>query len=107
MVWAAGLERLALLVTPQKKSQRPVTMIPLGDSADRHLQKLAFELRSKGIAVELDFSGNIKKRLARATKANAGWALILGDEEIKKGVIVLKNLDQQTQTKSHSIRRLF
>jgi histidyl-tRNA synthetase len=95
--WAAGLERLALLVTPQKKSQRPVTMIPLGDAADRHLQKLAFELRLKGLAVELDFSGNIKKRLARATKANARWALILGDEELKKGVIVLKNLDLQTQ----------
>ena len=95
--WAAGMERLALLVKPQIQTTRPIAMIPLGEKAQQKLEKMAFELRLSGVAVEMSYSGNLKKRLTRATKANAKVAVILGDTELEQGIVVIKNMDEHTQ----------
>lgn len=97
--WAMGLERLALLTSPPPKDEekRPLAMIPLGEKAETLLRKWAYRFRRQGLFVEMDFSGNIKKRLTRAAKAQARWALILGEEEINRGVVMLKDLDRQSQ----------
>jgi histidyl-tRNA synthetase len=59
---------------------------------------LAERLRRAGLAVELGFSGNVKKRMARANKANARFAVILGEEEAARGAVTLRDLDDGSQT---------
>ncbi|MDP2698411.1 histidine--tRNA ligase [Thalassospira sp.] len=95
--WAAGVERLALMVGEAPPAARPVALIPMGDDAERHCRKLAQDLREAGIAVELGYAGNMKKRLKRADKANARLAVILGDDELAKGVAQLRDLDNSDQ----------
>src|SRR3546814_4735410 len=82
--WAAGIERLSMLAAEPPPPPRPVAVVPLGGAGEREAQKLAWRLRRAGLAVELGYSGNLKRRLARASRANARAAVIVGDEEDRK-----------------------
>ena len=93
--WAAGVERLSMLVAEPPAAARPVSIIPMGDLLPA--LALADRLRAAGCAVDLGFSGNMKKRLARASKANARFALILGEDEMARGALSLRDLDAGTQ----------
>jgi len=95
--WAAGVERLALMVGEAPAGLRPIALIPMGDAAEARCRTLAQTLRETGIAVELGYAGNMKKRMKRADKANARLAVILGDDELAKGVAQLRDLDSGEQ----------
>ena len=93
--WAAGVERLAMLVDEVPADARPVAVIPMGDSLAA--MAVAERLRRVGLVVDLGYSGNIKKRMARANKLNARFAVILGEEEAGRGAVTLRDLDGGTQ----------
>jgi len=95
--WAGGIERLAMLCNDPPKPERPVAIVPMGEAAERRALALARELRDADVPVELAYRGNMKRRLQRANKLNASHALILGDAELGKGVVALKNFDDGTQ----------
>nr|WP_175581313.1 histidine--tRNA ligase [Thalassospira sp. HF15] len=95
--WAAGVERLALMVGAAPAGARPVALVPMGDAAEAKCRALAQTLREAGVSVELGYSGNMKKRLKRADKANAKLAVILGDDELANGVAQLRDLDSGEQ----------
>jgi histidyl-tRNA synthetase len=95
--WAAGIERLMMLANEPAPSPRPVALVPLGEAAERKALVLARDLRRRGVPVELDYKGNMKRRLQRANKVNARAAVILGDNELAKGVAALKDLDKGEQ----------
>ncbi len=103
--WAAGIERLMMLAQEPKPAPRPVALVPLGEAAERKALVLARDLRRRGIAVELDYKGNMKRRLQRANKVNARAAVILGDNELAKGVAAVKDLDkgEQHEVALHSL----
>jgi histidyl-tRNA synthetase len=96
--WAAGVERLALLATNEPAAVRPVAIVPIGPAADVEARRLAAELRHAGIAVELAFSGKPGQRMKRADRANARFALSLGDAELEGGTLKLRDLDSGTET---------
>ena len=50
-----------------------------------------------GVAIEQDYRGTMKRRLQRANKLNARAVLIIGDDELAKGVAQLKDLDSGAQ----------
>ncbi|SNB65318.1 histidyl-tRNA synthetase [Arboricoccus pini] len=91
--WAAGVERLAMLLADVAAATRPVALIPIGERAEGAASVVAAELRHAGIAVELAYKGKPAARLKKADKANAGIAIFLGDDELDKNVARLKNLD--------------
>ena len=95
--WAAGVERLVLLMAAELPELRPLAVVPLGAEAEREALILAERLRREGFTVELGFSGNMKKRLSRANKMKARAALILGEEELAKGSVTLRDLDSGEQ----------
>ncbi len=95
--WAGGIERLAMLSEAGAAPDRPVFMLPMGDAAKLRAFALAEDLREAGKTVITDRSGNLKKRLTRAAKANAAFAVILGDNELEAGEVMLKNLDSGDQ----------
>ena len=76
---------------------RPVVIAPLGPAAEARALGIARALRRAGIAVEQEYRGNMKRRMQRANKLNARAAVIIGDDEIAKGVAQLKNLDSGEQ----------
>lgn len=95
--WAAGIERLALMVAEPPAAPRPFALVPIGAAAEARALLLAESLRGAGFAIDLGFSGNLKKRMRRADKLGARAALILGDDELAAESIVLRDLDSGQQ----------
>lgn len=93
--WAAGVERLSMLVGAKGQPVRPIAVIPMGDELAALV--VAENLRAAGLTVQLGYSGNMKKRLDRANKANARFALILGEDEAARGAVTVKDFDAGTQ----------
>ncbi len=95
--WACGVERLSMLLDEDVKLPRPVAVIEVGEDVHDEALKLAYDLRNTGYRVEHSYSGNLKKRMMKANKANAYAALILGSDELSKGNVTFKNLDTGEQ----------
>jgi len=95
--WAAGVERLALLVEGVTAPARPIAIVPVGPAGETVALTLAHRLRRAGFTVEHGYSGNVGKRLKRAAKLGARAALILGEDELARGVAQLRDLDAGTQ----------
>ncbi len=96
--WAGGIERLMMLCNDPPAEPRPVVIAPLGPAAEAKALGIARTLRREGITVEQEYRGNMKRRMQRANKLNARAAIIIGDDELAKGVAQLKDLDSGAQT---------
>ena len=96
--WAAGIERMAMMLAETPSARRPIAVVPVGAGAERPAAGIAERLRRAGFAVELGYGGNIGKRLKRADKLGASVAIILGEDELAKGEAGLRDLDSGEQT---------
>ena len=96
--WAAGIERVAMLIAEPPGPKRPIALVPVGAAGGRAALQLAEELRDGGFAVDLGYSGNLGRRLRRANKIGARAAVLIGEDEIGRGVITLRDLDTGAQT---------
>ncbi|MGZ6142738.1 MAG: histidine--tRNA ligase [Myxococcales bacterium] len=99
--FAAGVERMALLLSQQGKEQpaRPALFIaPLGDAEALRADHLAQQLRAAGLACEVSFrKANPGNQLKRADALGARYALVLGDLELKSDRAKLKELKTGAQ----------
>ena len=95
--WAAGIERLAMLMGTTPPAPSPVAVIPIGDAAEAVAIEILQTLRANGIRAEMAYRGNLKRRMERANKAGARAAVIVGDEDIANGVAQVKDLATGTQ----------
>src|SRR5215813_9995724 len=95
--WASGIERVAMMLREPPPEPRPIAVIPVGEAAATPAIMLTESLRRAGFTVDLGFGGNIKKRLARADKIKAVAAVIIGDDELAKGVATVRDLQSGTQ----------
>ncbi len=73
--WAAGIERLAMMIGAPEPARPSVVIVPLGPRAELEAQRIAAGLRRAGIAADMAYRGNMKKRLGRANEAGALFAL--------------------------------
>jgi histidyl-tRNA synthetase len=95
--WAAGIERLAMMIDAPAPDAPDVMLVPLGERAEAEAQRILAQLRGAGIAADMSYRGNMKKRLSRASASGAVYALIIGDDELAKGEAQLKQLDSGEQ----------
>ncbi|MBI4209013.1 MAG: histidine--tRNA ligase [Deltaproteobacteria bacterium] len=95
---AAGLERLSLLLQPDKKEGLKLFVAALGERAAQEVVSLIRNLRNVGISVEWDSEGkSLKSQMRRADRLQAHYVLILGDQELQKREGILRDLQAQTQ----------
>jgi len=90
--WAAGIERLAMMIDAPEPDRPDAVLIPLGERAEAAAVGILSELRQAGIATDMAFRGNMKRRMAKADAAGARFAIILGDDEIAKREVAVKDL---------------
>ena len=95
--WAAGIERLAMLLRNPPAARRPIAVVPVGEEAATAALKLAVELRGAGYVVELGYGGNLGKRMKRANKLDARAAVIIGTDELARAAVTLRDLDSGEQ----------
>lgn len=97
--WASGMERLALLLDPNlaKSDLKTVAVICADDRAEKKCLELSHTLRLKGLRVEMPAGGNIGKKMKRANKVGAHFAIIIGESEFNSQTVALKDLGSGEQ----------
>lgn len=90
--WAAGIERLSLLIDAPVLPGIDAALVPLGERAEQAAIGLASDLRRAGLACEMAYRGNMKKRMQKANASGARYAIIVGDEELDRGEAAVKTL---------------
>lgn len=90
--WAAGIERLAMMIDAPQRDRPSVVIVPLGQRAEAEAGRVLAGLRREGVAADMGYRGSMKKRLSRANDAGAAYALIIGDDELDRGEAQLKDL---------------
>jgi len=96
--WAGGIERLAMLVSTLPAGQRPAVFVPMTDAAGELASRLCYDLRKSGFAADMAYRGNLKRRLQKADRANARYAVIIGEDELASGKLTVRDLDSGEQT---------
>ncbi len=92
--FAMGMERLISLL-PQKTSKKLDAYVVSNFQTDAFV--LTEELRSQGLEVEFDLTNKkFTKQLEKASKV-AKYAIILGEDEILKHQVSIKNLEEGKQ----------
>ncbi len=90
--WAAGIERLAMLLETPPAAQAAVAVVPVGDAAEAAALGVLQSLRAAGVRAEMAYRGNLRRRMERANRIGARAAVILGPDDIAAGVAQVKNL---------------
>ncbi len=98
--FAVGLERVTLLLTEEVTS-KPVPLFfvaGFGERGKPSAFKLLHSLRKAGIRGDTDHKGNTLKALLRsADKLGAEYSIILGDDEVSSGNVILRNMQTKDQ----------
>lgn len=101
--FALGVERLYALMRDNNllgevKTGVDIYAIPVGEEVRDEAFRLVESLRSLGYSVELPYAGGkLASYFKKAERAKAKLALILGEEELSRGVVQLKDLKNKFQ----------
>jgi len=90
--WAAGIERMAMLLDPPTPRGIDAALVPMGDAAQVEAMRIIAGLRAAGFTCDMAFRGNLKRRMQKAAASGARYAIILGDDELARGEAALKDL---------------
>ena len=94
-----GLERLLLVLQNTGRLDAPreradVYLAPLGERAAGEVPAIAAGLRRAGVSADYDMMGRgVKAQMKYADKSGARFVVVIGDNELKSGAAVLKNMD--------------
>ncbi|MDB5054594.1 MAG: histidyl-tRNA synthetase [Bacilli bacterium] len=98
-----GLER-TLLILQAQGVEIPVAepldiyLVALGEEAEKTAVKLLFQLRQSGLLAEKDYVGRkMKAQLKSADRLHARYVAILGEDELNKGEIIVKTMENGQQ----------
>jgi histidyl-tRNA synthetase len=101
--FATGLERVfqvmkAQNVLPSEGKKLSLYFVPLGESALKKCFSLAAECRHAKISCGIELaSKKMQTALQNAVRAGAQYVAIVGEEELKKSTVQLKNLETREQ----------
>ena len=103
--FATGLERVLLALEkqnllPEMDTKTDAFVVALGDEAQGAAFKLLTKLRQAGLKAGMDYAGrSMKAQMKQANKANARFALIIGEDEVKEACVQLKDMEKSEQEK--------
>jgi histidyl-tRNA synthetase len=108
--FAFGMERLCLVssIKCQVSSRGLVYLISLGDKARAEAFKLLDHLRQSGIACDTDYENkSLKGAMRKANDLGCRFVVIVGEDELNKGVVTLKDMNsgQQQEIKPEDLSR--
>jgi histidyl-tRNA synthetase len=104
----ALLAAIAEKTLPESEFNSDLFIIPLGDTAMEYALRIAQELRSGRISVELAFGDrSLKGAMKAADKSGARFAIVLGETELEEGTVSLKRMSdgEVTSVKITELRK--
>jgi histidyl-tRNA synthetase len=99
-----GLERLLIALEAQQVTladpRRPlVWLVAMGPAGKHAAWNLLADLRAAGIVADMDLANrSMKAQFKIADRESAKFCLILGDDELARGEVMLKNLSTGDQS---------
>ncbi|PTQ63662.1 histidyl-tRNA synthetase [Sphingomonas sp. PP-CE-3G-477] len=108
--WAAGVERLAMLVEPHDIDiEGKVAVLPVNGASELAATAVAAGLRRGQVVTELAFKGNLKKRLQRADAQGVDIVIFVDSERWSAGELEAKLLGsgEQVVLKDHGSVDIF
>ena len=102
--FAIGIERLMLLMEAQgceypKEAQPDLFIAALGNKATLKAVELAKDMREEGFTCLYDLNGrSLRAQMKYADKLNAKYTMVIGDDEVDKGLAVMKNMQTGEET---------
>ncbi|MCH9703687.1 MAG: histidine--tRNA ligase, partial [Chlamydiae bacterium] len=97
--FGCGIERVIQTCIGQKvalpmRSRAQLFFIPLGEAASRFCYKKMSQLRKKGFAVEMDFSGKkLKPAMRYANRKGFCYVAVIGENELESNQFELKEME--------------
>lgn len=98
--FAVGLERVTLMLPPGSGLARPelVFVAAFGKEGGAAGLRLVHELRLRGVSADTDYRARTLKALLRqADKREAAYTLLLGDDEVARGRVILRDMRTKEQ----------
>jgi histidyl-tRNA synthetase len=94
--WAMGMERLLVLMPKIETENIDVFVV---SNMPKEALKLADEIRNLGLKTDFDMTNKkFGKQFDKASKLNAKFAVVLGEEELKENKLTVKNLSSGEQS---------
>ncbi len=97
--FAIGVERLALITKNESTVATPTYFFAyLGERAKKYLVPLVKAFSDAGLSLSYSYDGrSLKSQMRYADSLNADFVFILGDDEIEKGMVVLRDMKTKVQ----------
>ena len=95
--WAGGVERIMMLIEEDIKVQQKTHLIVMKEDFRSYGLDILNKLRKNNVSIFFDYKYNLKKSLSFASNVNARYAIIIGEEEVKKHSYTIKDLKKNTQ----------
>ena len=101
---AHGLDRIALAMQMQNAfqetgKQKRVVIIPVKEKLKTEALKISQMVRDAGVSVEFEVMGRkMAKALEDADRRKMDYAIIVGERELKKGAVVIRDLVRREQS---------
>jgi histidyl-tRNA synthetase len=97
--FAIGVERLALITMNENAVAKPTYFFAyLGEGAKKYLVPLVKAFSDAGLSLSYSYDGrSLKSQMRYADSLNADFVFILGDDEIDKGMVVLRDMKTKVQ----------
>jgi histidyl-tRNA synthetase len=96
--FAMGVERIASLMAEGEPKPVDVFFALLGDETRKKFLPVMMKLRENGLRIEMDYAGGgLKKQMGLSDKLGARYTLIIGENELKTGKAVLRNMVTKEQ----------
>lgn len=104
-----GKERLLILmeqndIIVDDPSIPDISVSFIGDNARLYALNLVHKLRERGVVAIIDtLNRNLKGQMKYANKLNARYSVVIGESEIEKGIVTLKNMQSGEQKEIKAI----
>jgi len=113
--FAIGLDRLLMVLEAQKvkkpdSGRLKAYIAVLGEEAKQKGFEILRSLRNMGVRSDMDFQGkSLNSQMKVADKLGAEFTIIIGEDELKNGLAVIRSMDNkaQEQVKFEEILRKF
>lgn len=97
--FAIGMERLLLITPDEQLHCGPSLFIAaLGEGLQREAFGLSYKLNREGVRTLIDYEGrSLKAQMRRADKLGARYVLIIGEDEQRRGQVILRDMEEKKQ----------
>jgi len=101
--FAAGIERMIIAIDQQKiewppKKELDIFVAKVNEKNKEKAFRLLQKIRNTGLSADMDYSGgSLKSQMRIANKIGARYTVIVGEEELSKDMVILRNMQTKEQ----------